>query len=287
MKDIKRTDLIACAVELNGLLDPDPKIKTVGIKTEDLIKAITKAAGLIEEGDKISEATSDMLITLEIKIPEGVVVETTDDSTDETKTTDEIKAADGELTLEDLISLAKQMNDIMALAPAIEVGDDSTFDELKAVILENCYDGKDCQIYATDEFSAENWVTLKSLGIVPVTEDGTPAEEAPAKKGKDKAGKEKTSKTEKSAKEKAEKKEKPAKKEKEVKGPGVIKTIVSTIKEHGPITKEQILEKLVKAFPERDAEAMKKTINVQVPNRINKEQDFQIENTDKGWKVVK
>ena len=281
MKDIKRTDLIACAVELNGLLDPDPKIKTVGIKTEDLIKAITKAAGLIEEGDKISEATSDMLITLEIKIPEGVIVEPADDPADE------IKAADVELALEDLISLAKQMNDIMALAPAIEVADESTFDELKAVILENCYDGKDCQIYATDEFSAENWVTLKSLGIVPVTEDGAPVEEAPAKKGKDKAGKEKTSKTEKPAKEKAEKKEKPATKEKEVNGPGVIKTIVSTIKDHGPITKEQILEKLVKAFPERDAEAMKKTINVQVPNRINKEQDFQIENTDKGWKVVK
>lgn len=269
MKDIKRTDLIACAVELNTLLDPDPKIKTVGIKTEDLIKAITKAAGLIEEGDKISEATSDMLITLEIKIPEGVIVEATDEPADEAK------AADGELGLEDLISLAKQMNDIMALAPAIEVADESTFDELKAVILENCYDGKDCQIYATDEFSAENWVTLKSLGIVPVTEDGVPAEEAPAKKGKDKVGKEKA------AKEKAEKNEK------EVKGPGVIKTIVSIIKDHGPITKEQILEKLVKAFPERDAEAMKKTINVQVPNRINKEQDFKIENTDKGWKVVK
>ena len=275
MKDIKRTDLIACAVELNGLLDPDPKIKTVGIKTDDLIKAITKAAGLIEEGDKISETTSDMLITLEIKIPEGVIVEATDDPADEAK------AADGELGLEDLISLAKQMNDIMALAPAIEVADESTFDELKAVILENCYDGKDCQIYATDEFSAENWVTLKSLGIVPVTEDGVPAEEAPAKKGKDKVGKEKP------AKEKAEKKEKPAKKEKETKGPGVIKTIASTIKDHGPITKEQILEKLIKAFPERDAEAMKKTINVQVPNRINKEQNFQIENSDKGWKVVK
>ena len=287
MKDIKRTDLIACAVELNTQLDPDPNIKTVGIKTEDLIKAITKAAGLIEEGDKISESTSDMLITLEIKIPEGVIVETADDPADE------IKAADGELDLEVLISLAKQMNDIMALAPAIEVADESTFDELKAVILENCYDGKDCQIYAADEFSAENWVTLKSLGIVPVTEDGTPAEEVPVKKGKDKVGKEKPAKTEKPAKEKAEKaekkekKEKPAKKEKEVKGPGVIKTIVSTIKDHGPITKEQILEKLVKAFPERDAEAMKKTINVQVPNRINKEQDFQIENTDKGWKVVK
>ena len=280
MKDIKRTDLIACAVELNGLLDPDPKIKTVGIKTEDLIKAITKAASLIEEGDKISEATSDMLITLEIKIPEGVIVETADDPADE------IKAADGELTLEDLISLAKQMNDIMALAPAIEVADESTFDELKAVILENCYDGKDCQIYATDEFSAENWITLKSLGIVPVTEDGAPVEEPVAKK-KEKAGKEKTSKTEKSGKEKAEKKEKSAKEKKEVKGPGVIKTIVSTIKDHGPITKEQILEKLVKSFPERDAEAMKKTINVQVPNRINKEQNFQIENTDKGWKVVK
>jgi len=199
MKDIKRTDLIACAVELNTLLDPDPKIKTVAIKTEELIKAITKAAGLIEEGDKISEATSDMLITLEIKIPEGVIVETADENEDAPEEKNKI-------TLDDLVTLAGQMNDIMALAPAIEIeGED--FNTLKAVILENCYEGKECQIYATDEFSVENWLILKALGIVPITEDGKPAE-APTNKPE---------KAEKAAKEKPAKKEKTVKKEKQAK----------------------------------------------------------------------
>jgi hypothetical protein len=71
-----------------------------------------------------------------------------------------------------------------------------------------------------------------------------------------------------------------------LKGPGVIKTIVAAIKENGPITKEGILAILVEKFPDRDAEAMKKTINVQVPNRISKEHDLVIEKTDKGYKVA-
>lgn len=77
---------------------------------------------------------------------------------------------------------------------------------------------------------------------------------------------------------KADKAIKPAKvdkpaKVKKVKTPGVIATIVKGIEDSGTegITKAEILEKLVVAFPERDPAAMKKTINVQVPSRISKE----------------
>ena len=55
--------------------------------------------------------------------------------------------------------------------------------------------------------------------------------------------------------------------------PGVIATIVELIAKSGKkgVTKDQILEVLTKSFPERSPEAMKKTINVQVPSRITKE----------------
>lgn len=63
------------------------------------------------------------------------------------------------------------------------------------------------------------------------------------------------------------------KKAKAPKGPGVIATIATAIEEAGEngISKEEILEKLVAAFPDREADRMKKTINVQVPTRISKE----------------
>lgn len=73
----------------------------------------------------------------------------------------------------------------------------------------------------------------------------------------------------------AAKVDKPAKekKTKAPKGPGVIATIATAIEEAGEngISKDEILEKLVVAFPDREADRMKKTINVQVPARISKE----------------
>lgn len=72
-----------------------------------------------------------------------------------------------------------------------------------------------------------------------------------------------------------EKTAKPAKekKVKASKSPGVIATIATAIEDAGEngISKEEILEKLVTAFPDREADRMKKTINVQVPTRISKE----------------
>ncbi len=54
---------------------------------------------------------------------------------------------------------------------------------------------------------------------------------------------------------------------------GVIATIVNCIEKAGKkgISKEEILAVLVEAFPDRPADSMKNTINVQVPNRITKE----------------
>ncbi len=87
----------------------------------------------------------------------------------------------------------------------------------------------------------------------------------------------------------AEEKPEPApkpKKEKvkaEKKGPGVIATIVSLIEKSGKkgISKDEIHAELVETFPDRTADSMKNTINVQVPTRISKEK-FPVEKLENG-----
>lgn len=74
---------------------------------------------------------------------------------------------------------------------------------------------------------------------------------------------------------------KPKPKAKKKKGPGVIASIVEFISEK-PVSKETILKKLTKRFPERNPDSMKKTINVQVPNRIKKEKNESLTKKDNG-----
>ena len=75
-------------------------------------------------------------------------------------------------------------------------------------------------------------------------------------------------------------KEKPAA---AAKKPGVIATIVALIEKSGKkgITKDELLEKLAVAFPDREEDSMKNTVNVQVPNRISKEK-FPVGKTKTG-----
>lgn len=70
------------------------------------------------------------------------------------------------------------------------------------------------------------------------------------------------------------------------KKPGVITSILDIIKK-GPQTKESIIDKLVFLFPEREAKAMKKTVNAQLgtkqPNRMEQEKNvFMIIKTEKN-----
>jgi hypothetical protein len=63
------------------------------------------------------------------------------------------------------------------------------------------------------------------------------------------------------------------------KNPGVVETIAKCLlsaSEKKPITKEQILAKLTKTFPDRDVEKMRATINAQVPGRIAKGQEIDV-----------
>lgn len=69
-------------------------------------------------------------------------------------------------------------------------------------------------------------------------------------------------------------------------GPGVISTILELIKKtskDAPITKDFILQELTKAFPDREATRMAKTVNVQLPTRMSKERGVNIVSGEGGY----
>lgn len=72
--------------------------------------------------------------------------------------------------------------------------------------------------------------------------------------------------------------------------PGVVETIVTMIIDAGKegVTKADILKELVKKFPDRKAEGMKRTVNLHVPSCITRERfDVEkIEGTDKYRKAI-
>lgn len=89
----------------------------------------------------------------------------------------------------------------------------------------------------------------------------------------------------------AAKKSAAPKKDKPAKGPGVLASILEFIQK-GPITKEKILKQLEKRFPDRESEAMAKTINAQIggkksPCRMEKERKVKFVISDKGAYSIK
>jgi hypothetical protein len=67
------------------------------------------------------------------------------------------------------------------------------------------------------------------------------------------------------------------KKEKVERGPGVIASIFSMVSNSKKgCSKEELIEELVKLFPERSREGMLKTIQVQLPSRMGKEKKVNI-----------
>lgn len=90
---------------------------------------------------------------------------------------------------------------------------------------------------------------------------------------------------------KAGKGEKKAAKEKKEKGPGVIDTIIECLKaasKTNPVTKAEILAKLVKRFPDRREEAMKTTLNIQCPTRLRDgSHALPIDKNEKGFFLTK
>lgn len=212
-----------------------------------------------------------------------------------------------EITLgkKELAAIAKELNKVLGLDPAINVK--APQEELVEKINEAA-----ALLVPEDELSAKTMEGLGKLGIeLPMvgpdsaTEDAEDdesgedeeeedeeegvlpaednAEEADpeaeedldALEGEEGAG---NSEEEPVLKQGKKKKEPPlGKKEKTA---GVVAVIIELIEKAGQkgISKEQILEELIKRFPDRRPTSMKNTINVQVPTRISKER-FPLEKT--------
>ena len=223
------------------------------------------------------------------------------------KKTKKEKVTIPEITLgkKELAAIAKELNKALGLNPAIDIK--GTLEELVEKINEAA-----ALLVPEDELSTKTMEGLGKLGIeLPMvgpdsategTEDdesGEDEEEEDEEEGalpaednaeeadpeaeedlddpEDEEGAE-NGEEEPVLKQDKKKKEPPlGKKEKTA---GVITVIIELIEKAGQkgISKEQILEELIKRFPDRQPTSMKNTVNIQVPTRISKEK-FPLEKT--------
>lgn len=205
------------------------------------------------------------------------------------------------LSKKELAAIAKELNKVLGLDPAINVK--APQEELVEKINEAA-----ALLVPEDELSAKTMEGLGKLGIeLPMVgpdsaiedpEDGEsgedeeeedeeegvlPAEEADPEAEEDLDDPEDEEGAENSEEEpvlKQGKKKKEPPLGKKEKTAGVIAVIIELIEKSGQkgISKEQILEELIKRFPDRRPTSMKNTINVQVPTKISKER-FPLEKT--------
>lgn len=182
-----------------------------------------------------------------------------------------------EFDREVLESVAENLNKTLGLKPAIDLkqDDQDLFDAIKTESAEVGIDPKTSKVsdkvVKSDRkaLAPETWTFLEENGML----DHLPKEEKPApKNGKDKPAKEKAEKTTGEGKKRGS--ATPGK------GPGVlaaIQEILTAATAKAPIKKDAILRELVKRFPDRDESSMKNTINVQLPSRMAKEKNLDIQ----------
>lgn len=266
---MKNELLVKAAKELDKVLYEEPYIDFKQ-KPEELTKALMEASKELESDDKLSEETIDILAQiwedkegkLTVEVCEvfralGIVPPATEDKDEQTEDAEVVPETN---ELSDEIYDAKRIKDLKDIA--------KSNDEFKGIR------GK---LNGFKEIDDLRDAMLEILdGVAP--EETEPEEELKAEK------KEEPKATMKIVpKDKEKKTEKKAEKKSGTKTPGVIASIVSCIEKSGKkgITKEEILEKLIDLFPDREAKSMINTINVQVPNRINKEK-FPVEKLKNG-----
>jgi hypothetical protein len=71
-------------------------------------------------------------------------------------------------------------------------------------------------------------------------------------------------------------------------GPGVIASILKFLQSgtaKKPVTKEDVHQKLIKLFPDRDADSMWSTINIQIPNRLRVDRGVHVNRNENGYWV--
>lgn len=164
----------------------------------------------------------------------------------------------------EVVAAAKELNEVLGLDPQIDV-DGVPLGELKELVVE-----AQMLIEPADEISKKTEDIIEAL-----------ASETAAEK------EEEEQKEEQDPEPLPTQIAPPKNKNKREGEPGVVATISSLIEKAGQpgITKEEILEQLKGLFPNRDAKAMKNTVNVQVPTRISKEK-FAVEKVEGRYRKI-
>ena len=145
-----------------------------------------------------------------------------------------------------------EMNAVGDWEPALKKGSE---EEMRKTI-----ESELSEVLDDDPFTKETWDVIKELGF---------------------------GSTEKAKKKEVKKKTAESKKKINVKSPSIINTLIGIIKKDGPITREGIYNKLVKAFPDRDPSVLQSRVKCQVPGRLNIERKLGIIEDEKGRYSIK
>ena len=170
------------------------------------------------------------------------------------------------MTKKEVVSVAKELNKVLGLDPQIDTKQD--LETLKNLVLQ-----------AADLIEPEDEISKKTTTIIDELREEKAAAELEEEEDEEVADiKDDSDEAEEDEEEGAEEEEEEEIKTQPQKKSGVIASIAEMIEKAGEkgITKEEILTNLVKRFPERQEKSMKNTINVQVPNRIDREK-FKVE----------
>lgn len=194
-------------------------------------------------------------------------------------------------TREDLVAAGEDMNTAMGLEPAIDVTmNDADLEakvahEAKQVVKEDHPDHPLTEketAAGCRRLTQKTWDFLTGKGFFAHLAPAEPAAAAPAAGGKGKS----KAKGDGAAAGNG----KPRGNATPGKGPGVIAAILTILQATTattPITKAGIVDKLKAQFPDRDADSMKSTVNVQVPSRMAKEKNVKIISGENGYYIEK
>ena len=248
MKDLKKA-----AEELNDVLGLVPAIKTTGkVKEPALKKLVIEAAAELVEDDKedVSEEVQAILSGLGVELPWEA---SANEDADEDEDNDDAEEEEEE--------------------------------EEEVVVVAKSKKGKQKKEKAKKEEDEQDEEDEQEDEEEEVVVDAPKAKKEKAKGKKEKAKKEEAAPAPKAKGKRPEKAQGTS-----GSGKGVIATIkdiLSKTSKKKQVTKQDILDALVIEFPDRAASSMKSTVNAQVPGRISRETDMDIEKSADGKKFYK
>jgi len=245
------TLLAEAAYELNEALGLEPKIPTEDVSIETLEEKLEEACLLIREEDEFTEQTEQILPEFMPAEEEAETVEADEEEAEPEEVEGEEAEEEEEFTLYEIrefIEDTKKRKDLRVFAEDFPDVFPETIENLPELKTGQAL--KEALLEEIDEVIAETEEDFEDEVQEMESEDEDESEE-------ESSG--------------------PKKKR------GVIATIAEIIETAGQegVSKDDILEVLVEEFPNREADSMKNTINVQVPTRISKER-FSVERNDDG-----